>query len=346
MIKAGIIGSTGYAGAMLTWLIYNHPMAEVEFLNAHSNAGSEYSDLYGNFQGFINEKTISMEQTEEKLKDIDVLFISMPHGKSFEIVPKALALGVKVIDLGADYRIKNANTYQQWYNVEHTQRQLLQRAVYGLPEINKAKIKEAELIANPGCYPTATILGLAPLVKNNLIDINSIIVDAKSGVSGAGRGTNVANLFCECNESVKAYGIGTHRHTPEIEQALGELSGKQVLINFTPHLIPMNRGILSTIYGSLFDKNINEQSLKDIYTEFYKDSPFVNLIDMPPETRNVKGTNNCRIYLKKDVRTGRIVVVSVIDNLVKGAAGQAIQNMNLMFSIDEKTGLKLIAQLP
>lgn len=345
MIKAGIIGSTGYAGEMLTWLLHNHPEVDIVFLNAHSNAGVKYSDIYGSFFDIIDDTTVDMEEAEKLLSKIDILFISMPHGKSFDLVEKALKEGVKVIDLGADYRIKNKYEYEKWYGVKHELETALDESVYGLVELNRDRIAKASLIANPGCYPTASILALAPLLANKLVDANSIIIDAKSGVSGAGRNANVANLFCEVNESVKAYGIGTHRHTPEIEQELSKIAEERLNLTFTPHLIPMNRGIIATCYIKSI-VNIDQKSLIDIYKEFYKKNYFVKVVDKAPETRHVRGSNYCHVYARLDERTGNIVTVSVIDNLIKGAAGQAVQCMNLMFGLEETLGLNLAAMMP
>ncbi|MDP4089746.1 MAG: N-acetyl-gamma-glutamyl-phosphate reductase [Bacillota bacterium] len=345
MIKAGIIGATGYAGQMLNWILLKHPSAEVVFLNAHSNAGVKYEEIYNNYIGFSDFTTVSLAEAEEMLSEINVLFISLPHGKSFEIAQKAVGLGVKVIDLGADYRLKDVEEYESWYGVKHENKPLLDEAVYGLVELNRQFIRDARIVGNPGCYPTASILALAPLLSEGLIDTKSIIIDAKSGVSGAGRNASVQNLFCEVNESVKAYGIGSHRHTPEIEQMLNSIAGEEFNISFTPHLIPMNRGILATCYAGV-KKPVTQQDIDSLFKDFYCDSSFVKYINIPPETRNVKGTNLCHIYAKLDSRTGRIVVVSAIDNLIKGAAGQAVQCMNLMFGLQEDTGLNLVAVVP
>lgn len=345
MVKAGIIGATGYAGEQLAWLLYKHPEVNVEFYTSHNHADILYNEIYTNFYDFIDDICVNMETAIGKLSNINVLFIALPHGKAFEIAEKALSLGVKVIDLGADFRLKSKEVYEDWYGVKHESAKLLESAVYGLTELNREAIKKCNLLANPGCYPTATILALAPLLKNNLIDINSIIVDAKSGVSGAGRAANIASLFTECNESIKAYGVGNHRHTPEIEQELSRASNENVMISFTPHLIPMNRGILSTCYGSLKSKVATEELLS-LYRDFYKDDYFIKIINGLPETRWVRGSNLCHIGIKVDKRTSRVIVISAIDNLIKGAAGQAVQNMNIMFDLQETTGLEIIAMAP
>jgi len=342
MIKAGIIGATGYAGEQLAWLLYKHPNVNVEFYSSHNYADIPYNEIYNNFYSYVEDVCVDMETAISKLSDINVLFIAMPHGKAFKITEKALSLGVKVIDLGADFRLKSKAVYEQWYKVKHESEGLLANAVYGLTELNREDIKKCNLLANPGCYPTATILALTPLLKNKMIDVNSIIVDAKSGVSGAGRSANITSLFTECNESIKAYAVASHRHTPEIEQELSEASGDDVKICFTPHLVPMNRGILSTCYASL-SKDLTEQEIISLYRDFYKDDFFVKIIDGLPETRWVRGSNICHIGIRVDKRTKRVIVISAIDNLFKGAAGQAVQNMNLMFGFAETTGLEILS---
>ena len=345
MIKAGIVGATGYAGEQLVWILHNHANVSIDFYNSHNYANIQYNQIYVNYNGFIDDLCVDMDEALNRLDKIDVLFIALPHGKSFEITKKALNLGVKVIDLGADFRLNSADEYEEWYGIKHELPLLLDEAVYGLTELNREKVKNCSLLANPGCYPTATILGLAPLLKNKLIDINSIIIDAKSGVSGAGRSANIATLFTECNESIKAYGVASHRHTPEIEQELSKAAEEKLMISFTPHLVPMNRGILSTCYSSLKVDTSTAELLK-LYKDFYKNDYFVKVIDSLPETRWVKGSNLCHIGVKVDKRTNRAVIVSAIDNLIKGAAGQAVQNMNLMFGFEETSGLELIAMAP
>lgn len=345
MIKAGIIGSTGYAGANIVWILSKHPEAEIVFVNSHSYTNTPFNKVYGNFNGFFEEECIDNATMEAKLSEIDVLFVALPSGKAFEFVNKAVAKGVKVIDLGADFRLKSKATYEEWYGIKHESEELLKSAVYGIPELNRENIKNASLIANPGCYPTASILALAPLVKNKLVDVETIIIDAKSGVSGAGRSANIANLFCEVNESFKAYGVTNHRHTPEIEQQLSELNEDTIVLNFTPHLVPMNRGILSTCYGKLI-KDIDENQLLELYREFYKDEYFVKVIKELPETRWVKGSNQCHISVRKDKRTNRVIVIAAIDNLMKGAASQAVQNMNLIFGLKENLGLEFYSMAP
>lgn len=345
MINAGIIGSTGYAGEQLVWILHNHSKVNVKFYSSYSYANTNFSEIYGNYYGVIEDICVDMEEAINKFNEIDVLFIALPQGKSFQITKKALNLGVKVIDLGADFRLNSKNIYENWYGIEHECDELLEKAVYGLTELNREKIKQSNLLANPGCYPTATILALAPILKNNLVDINSIIIDAKSGVSGSGRNANISSLFTECNESIKPYGVAAHRHTPEIEQELGKISGKNIKVSFTPHLIPMNRGILSTCYASL-KLDLTTEYIRELYKDFYKNDYFIKVINGIPETRWVRGSNLCHIGVKVDKRTNRIIVMSVIDNLIKGASGQAVQNMNTMFGLEEKTGLEFIAMAP
>ncbi|MBP1743905.1 MAG: N-acetyl-gamma-glutamyl-phosphate reductase [Firmicutes bacterium] len=345
MIKIGIIGATGYAGAQLVWILHNHPKADIKFLCSNSYAGESYSDIYKNFSGHMYINCVSMEEAYSQLDAIDVLFLAMPHGKSFDISKAAVAKGKKVIDLGADFRLKDITEYEEWYKVTHQAVDLLKEAVYGLPELNREKIKGAGLVANPGCYPTASILALAPLLKNDIIDTSSIIIDAKSGVTGAGRSAVTNNLYCECNDSIKAYAITTHRHTPEIEQVLSGVSGKDITLTFTPHLTPMSRGILSVCYGKLNDE-YSESTLLQLYRDFYKEEYFVKILDAPPETRYTKGSNMCHISLRVDKRTNRVIVVSAIDNLIKGAAGQAVQNMNILFGLNENTGINFPAMVP
>jgi N-acetyl-gamma-glutamyl-phosphate reductase len=340
MINVGIIGATGYSGAELTRLLYSHPDVTINFLCSNSYVGEEFSSVYPNFRKFIDEKCINIHEAFDRLSDIDVLFTALPSGKALEFGKKAMDNGVKLIDIGSDFRLKDKSLYKEWYKLEHTYPDLLTKAVYGLPEINKESIKTANLVANPGCYPTASSLALIPLVKNHMIDISSIIIDAKSGVTGAGRKATTGNLFVECNESIKAYGVTTHRHTPEIEQTLSTVANEEIKLTFTPHLVPMNRGILAVCYGNL-NKHYKLEDLMNLYKDFYKDSYFVRIIDELPETRFVKDSNFCDISLRIDERTNRVIVVSAIDNLIKGAAGQAVQNMNIMFGLDETKALEI-----
>ncbi len=345
MIKAGIIGATGYAGQQLSAMLSMHKQVDILFLSSNSYVDKKFSEVYGNYQGFIDETCIDMQSALHKLADTDVLFLALPHGQSFEIVEKALAQGVKVIDIGSDYRLKAVKDFEKWYGVGHLLADVLPQAVYGLPELYRDKIRGASLVANPGCYPTAGTLAAAPLFKQGLIDSSSLIIDAKSGVSGAGRSASIPSLFCECNESIKAYGVASHRHTPEIEQTLSDQAGEPVTITFTPHLVPMNRGILATCYAKLKDP-VSQAELYQAFRSFYQDEPFVRVVDALPETRYVTGSNLCDIALRVDQRTGRVIVVSAIDNLVKGAAGQAVQNMNILFDFEETEGINRIPMVP
>ena len=344
MIKAAIIGATGYSGAVLASILSGHKDVEIVSLVSKSYFGQKFSDIYKNFKGILDIE-LEKENIEEISKKADVIFLALPHGIASAKINEEILNNTKVIDLGADFRLNDKETYEKWYKTEHFGQNLLSKAVYGLPEWNKQEIKTAKLIANPGCYATASILALAPLLKDDIIEQNDIIIDAKSGVSGAGRGLNIDTLFCECSESVKPYKIASHRHTPEIEQILGSISKRDVLINFTPHLIPANRGILVSSYLKA-KKDISPDDIKEIYEKYYSDKPFIRLLEDEPQTRWTKGTNYCDIGIFKDERTKRIMVFSAIDNLYKGAAGQAVQNMNIMFDLDEKTSLQNVAMFP
>ncbi|SKA88018.1 N-acetyl-gamma-glutamyl-phosphate reductase [Caloramator quimbayensis] len=345
MIKVGIIGATGYAGQSLFYLLHIHSKACIEFITSHNYADMDYSDVYKNYKGFISDVCIKEDDVKYKINSVDVIFTALPHGKSFDIVKFALEKNVKVIDIGSDFRIKDVLTYEKWYKVKHEAQKYLNEAIYGLPEINREKIKSSRIVANPGCYPTSCLLALMPALKEDLIDKTSIIIDSKSGVSGAGRAANIGTLFCECSESIKAYGVCEHRHIPEIEQELSNISGEEINIIFTPHLVPMIRGILSVCYLRL-KKDIDEEMIYKIYKSYYSNEPFVRVVPYLPETRYVKGSNICDISLRVDKRTGSLIIISAIDNLIKGAAGQAVQNMNLMFGIDEASGLKFPSMIP
>ncbi len=344
MIKAGIIGATGYAGGELVRLVSGHSKLDISFLDSRSYASMEYSKVYPNFKNIVDDKCISVnfeEDLDEVLGEIDVLFTALPHGLSQGLVKKMLEKNKKVVDLAADFRLKNADTYEEWYAAKHEAKELLAKAVYGLSEIYSDKISKTDLVANPGCYPTSVILPTYPLLKEGLIDSNIIIADSKSGVSGAGRSIRDANLFSQCNENFKAYGIGTHRHTAEIEQELSIAAGKEVMVQFTPHLAPMTRGILSTIYIAN-NKMVKTKEIKDTLEYYYNNQQFIRILEEGeyPQTKAVYGSNYCDIGFKIDERTNTIIMISAIDNLVKGAAGQAVQNMNLMFGFDVDEGLK------
>lgn len=345
-MKVGIIGSTGYAGAEIVRILMNHPEAEIIWYGSRSYVDKKFSEVFGNmFQ--IVEDVCKGENISELSEKADVIFTATPQGLCASLVNEEILEKTKIIDLSADFRIKDVAAYEKWYQINHPTPQFIPEAVYGLCEINRDKIKSARLIANPGCYPTCSFLSIYPLAKEGLIDMNSIIIDAKSGTSGAGRGAKVANLYCEVNESIKAYGVATHRHTPEIEEQLSYASGEDVVINFTPHLVPMNRGILVTAYANL-KKDITEDEMFDIYHSYYDKEYFVRVLDkgICPETRWVEGSNFVDVGIKKDSRTNRVIMMGAMDNLVKGAAGQAVQNMNLMFGFDEAEGLRQIPMVP
>lgn len=346
MIKVGIIGATGYVGSELVRLLRSHKDVEIKHITSHSYVGQELDSIYENYRDVFTMKC--EEQDIEKIaENVDVLFIALPHGIASGEITESILNKTKVIDIGADYRLKDQAVYEEWYNTEHMSPELLKEAVYGLCEFNREEIKKSRIVANPGCYPTSTTLSLLPLIKEGLIEEDSIIVDAKSGVTGAGRSLNIGTHYTECNESMKAYAIASHRHTPEIEEQLSTASGSEVIINFTPHLIPMNRGILTTSYAKL-KKPMSYDEVKAIYQKYYEDEYFVRLTkeNVFPETKWVKGSNFCDIGIKIDERTGRIIVVGAIDNMIKGAAGQAVQNMNIMFDLDEKSGLEDVSIFP
>lgn len=342
MIKVGLVGATGYAGQQLLWILEKHKEVEIVFLSSNSYEGKDISEIYKNYKKYYSKKLISQNEVEKRLDEIDLLFMALPHGMSEKLAYEALKKNVKVIDLGADFRLDDSETYESWYNVKHEYPEINNEAVYGLPELYKEKIKKSNIIAAPGCYPTSAILGAAPLLKNNLADTKSIIVDSKSGVSGAGRGLKVDSLFTEVNENFKAYNLFMHRHTPEIEQEMGKAAGKDVSVIFTPHLLPINRGILSTIYLDLNQK-ISQKEVYELYREFYKNDYFVRINEELPEIKNIKNTNICEIGLRVHEEKKKIIVVSTIDNLIKGAGGQAVQAMNIMFGIDEKEGLNYLS---
>ena len=350
MIKAGIIGATGYAGAEIARLLHTHPEAEVVWYGSRSYIDEKFSSVYGNFFKIVDSKCLD-DNIDELAKECDVIFTATPQGLCASLVNDDILSKVKIIDLSADFRLKDVSIYEKWYKIEHKAPQYLDEAVYGLCEINRDKIKSARLVANPGCYTTCSILTAYPLIKEGLIDPDTLIVDALSGVSGAGRAAKTANLYCEVNESAKPYGVATHRHTPEIEEQLSYAAGKDMVINFTPHLIPMNRGILATEYASLVKKNgalPNADDIRNAYEKYYKDEYFIRLLEnnVYPETRWVEGSNFVDIGFKIDERTGRGILMGAIDNLVKGAAGQAVQNMNIMFGLDDKTGLEFAPLFP
>ena len=346
MIKAGIIGSTGYAGGELVRILTGHKEVEIKWFGSRSYIDQKYASVYQNMFQIVD--AVCMDDNMEELADqVDVIFTATPQGLCASLVNEDILSKVKIIDLSADFRIKDVATYEKWYGIEHKSPQFIGEAVYGLCEINREKIRGARLVANPGCYTTCSILTAYPLAKEGLIDMSTLIIDAKSGTSGAGRGAKVPNLFCEVNENMKAYGVATHRHTPEIEEQLGYASGEEVLLNFTPHLVPMNRGILVTEYAKL-TREVTYEEVKAIYDKYYGAEKFVRVLDknVCPETKWVEGSNYADIGFKIDPRTNRIIMMGAIDNLVKGAAGQAVQNMNLVFGLAEDEGLNLVPMFP
>ena len=346
LIKVGIIGSTGYAGAELVRILTGHKEAEIVWYGSRSYVDKQYADVYRNMFQIVDAACMD-DNMDELVRQVDVIFTATPQGLCASLVNEDILSKTKIIDLSADFRIKDVSVYEKWYGIEHKSPEFIEEAVYGLCEINRDKVKGARLVANPGCYTTCSILTAYPLAKEGIIDMSTLIVDAKSGTSGAGRGAKLPNLFCEVNENMKPYGVATHRHTPEIEEQLGYASGEKVVINFTPHLVPMNRGILATEYASL-KKDVTYEDVKAIYDKYYADEKFVRVLkeNELPETKWVEGSNYVDINFKIDPRTNRIIMMGAIDNLVKGAAGQAVQNMNLMFGLDDAEGLNLVPMFP
>ena len=346
MIKVGVIGAAGYGGGELCRLICQHPEAELVMATGHSNAGKHILEVWPHLRGFADLMVEELD-IDKMAQAADVVFLALPHGHAVDTATALCQKGVKVIDLGADFRFNDVNIYEEWYKVHHNNPELAAKAVYGLPEIWREKVKNAEIIGNPGCFPTSVALGLYPLAKNGMIDMQSIIIDSKSGVSGAGRTPGSTTVYSECNESINAYKVACHRHTPEMEQSLSGISGEKALLNFTPHLTPMTRGILSTMYATLTEKG-KSTDLKKLYEETYADEYFVRVLpdEVWPHTKWVAGSNFCDVNLKADLRTGRVIVCSCIDNVVKGAAGQAVQNMNIIFGLPENTGLRQVPMFP
>ena len=352
MIKVGIIGATGYAGGELVRILMGHEDVEIEWFGSRSYIDQEYADVYRNMFEIVDAKCMD-DNMEELASRVDVIFTATPQGFLASVLTEDILSNVKIVDLSADYRIKDVSVYEKWYGIEHKSPQFIEEAVYGLCEINRDKITEkTRLVANPGCYTTCSILTLYPLVKAGLIENQSIIIDAKSGTSGAGRGAKVANLFCEVNENMKAYGVTTHRHTPEIEEQLGYAAGEPITLNFTPHLVPMNRGILVTAYANL-KKNAqgvypSYEEVKAAYDACYGNERFVRVLKKGncAEKKWVEGSNYVDVNFVIDERTGRIIAMGALDNLVKGAAGQAVQNMNLLFGLPEDEGLRMVPMFP
>ncbi len=337
MFTAAVLGATGYAGIELVRILNSHPEVEIKMLVSHSFVGKKISDVYPNFKGVLD--LVCEDLDVDKAAACDIVFTALPHGASKEVIPQLYNKGARIIDLSGDFRYDDADVYAKWYGEEHSSPEILKESVYGLCELHRDKIKNTRLVGNPGCYTTCSILGLAPLLANGIVKSDNIIVDAKSGVTGAGRNSALDYSFCECTENAKAYKIATHRHTSEIEQELSKLAGEEIMISFTPHLIPQKRGILSTMYANLKEDKTTEE-LIELYKEYYKDEYFVRVYDAGlPETNHVAGSNFVDIGLVVDTRLKRVVVSSAIDNIGKGAAGQAVQNMNILLGLDEKTGL-------
>lgn len=346
MLKVGIVGGTGYTGAELLRLIASHPDAEVAMITSRAEDGVPVDELFPSLRGFSDLRFTVPDVAA--LATCDVVFFATPHNVAMNMVPELLAAGCRVIDLSADFRIRDAGLWSKWYNEEHLCPEILEQAVYGLPEVNAAKIVDAKLIACPGCYPTAIELGYLPLLEKQLVDNQRLIASAVTGVSGAGRQAKVDNLFSELSESFKAYGVSGHRHLPEIEQELSAAAGESVSLTFTPHLLPQVRGIHGTLYSELLDPGVSLEELQAIFEARYANAPFVDVMPLGsmPQTRTVRGSNMCRIALHRPQDRNTLVVLSAIDNLVKGAAGQAIQNMNIMFGLDETAGLQGVSLLP
>lgn len=346
MIKAGIIGATGYAGGELVRILLGHKEVQIKWYGSKSYVGRKYAEVYQNMFQLVEDAC--MDDNIEALADeVDVIFTATPQGYLAGLLTEEILNKAKVVDLSADYRIKDVKTYEEWYKIEHKSPQLMEEAVYGLCEKNREAIKKARLVANPGCYPTCSFLSIYPLARAGYIDMKTLIIDAKSGTSGAGRGAKVDNLYCEVNENIKAYGVAVHRHTPEIEEQLTLVSGEEVTLNFTPHLVPMNRGILITAYASVRE-GVTEEMVRRAYAEAYGREKFVRFLEpgVCPQTKWVEGSNYVDVNVVYDMRTNRVIMMGAMDNLVKGAAGQAVQNMNLMFGLPEDMGLFLVPMFP
>lgn len=346
MIKVGIIGATGYAGGELVRLLMGHPEAEIVWYGSRSYIDKKYYEVFQNMFQIVDARCLD-DDMEKLAKQADVIFTATPQGLCASLVSEEILSRTKIVDLSADFRIKDVNTYEEWYKIAHKSPQFIGEAVYGLCEINRELVKKARLVANPGCYPTCSTLAVYPLLKEGIIDPSTLIIDAKSGTSGAGRGAKVDNLYCEVNENIKAYGVTSHRHTPEIEEQLSCAAGEKVVLNFTPHLVPMNRGILVTAYASL-SREVSCEEVRAAYDKYYGNEKFVRVLegDACPQTKWVEGSNYVDVNFKIDPRTKRVIMMGAMDNLVKGAAGQAVQNMNLMFGLEEGMGLCLVPMFP
>jgi N-acetyl-gamma-glutamyl-phosphate reductase len=342
-LKTGIVGGTGYTGVELLRLLAGHPEVELSVITSRSEAGREVTDLFPNLRGVLDIRFT--EPDIEALAGCDAVFFATPNGTAMTMAPQLIEAGVRIIDLAADFRLKRVTEWEDWYGIPHACPEYLEQAVYGLTEVNRDAIREARLVANPGCYPTAVQLGFIPLIEQGVVDIDHLVADAKSGVSGAGRKATTGTLLCEASENFKAYAVAGHRHLPEIRQGLELAAGQPVGLTFVPHLTPMIRGIHATLYAQLRDP---DRDLQALYEARYGNEPFVDVLPpgAHPETRSVRGVNQCRIAIHQPQKSGVVVILSVIDNLVKGAAGQAVQNMNVMFGLDETAGLSGIAVLP
>lgn len=340
MIKAAVIGATGFTGSELIRILLGHPEVQLTVVTSESKAGKPLAEVYPDLTGFTDLRLTRSDDLDAK--ELDVLFLALPHRISMNFVKRWYSENVVIIDLSGDFRLGDASTYEQWYGTKHVMPEIVQIVPYGLPELNRISISSSKVVANPGCYPTASILALAPLIQSDLVDVSSIIIDAKSGLTGAGAGHSDTTHFSNVNDNFKAYGLKNHRHTIEIQEVLGGLINTSPIVQFTPHLLPVDRGILSTCYANAREAH-GEQDLLDLYNEFYRDEPFVRICEGAPTLKQVRGTNLCDIHPTYDPRTGRFIVISVIDNLMKGAAGQAVQSMNIVFSFDETSGL---ARLP
>ncbi len=341
--KIGIIGATGYTGSELVRILHNHEGVEIAVITSESRAGERFSDVHPFFEGIVDTVLKPADQIDDM--GLDLVFLALPHGVSMDFVKKYKDKDFKIIDLSGDFRLDSPEVYEEWYNMPHRYPEGFGDAVFGIPELYREHIKKARLVANPGCYPTSAILGVAPLLALGIVHPDPVIIDSKSGVTGAGVKPKLATHFANVNDNFKAYGLKTHRHTIEIQENCDWLSGKKTTVQFTPHLLPVDRGILSTIYARPMHE-VDQESLTIAYTNYYREAPFVRLRKQLPAIKDVRGTNFCDIYPTYDQRTGMIIVISVIDNLVKGAAGQAVQNMNILFDWDETTGLGQIPVNP
>ncbi len=341
--KIGIIGATGYTGSELVRLLTKHPYVEISVITSESRSGELLSEVHPFLQGIADQELMSLNQIDDY--DLDLVFLALPHGVSMDFVKRFNDRPFKIIDLSGDFRLSSAGVYQEWYKMEHIFPEGIERAVFGCPELFFNEIKNATLVANPGCFPMSAILGIAPMLSEGIINSEPVIVDSKTGVTGAGITAKAVNLYSNVNDNFKAYGLKRHRHTIEIQEILSRISGKETIVQFTPHLLPIDRGILSTIYARPIN-NISEDLLIKTYKEFYSCAPFVRLRKQVPATKDVRGTNFCDIYPTYDERTNAIIVISVIDNLIKGASGVAIQNMNIMFGLNETEGLGQIPLNP